>query len=100
MNLLAIETSCDETSAAIVAETGDRARPWAVQSNIVASQAAIHRENLSRDEIRSTEKEDDTVRNLIARTGALGRRRTDHAIDAAHFSRLMVSYSGRPTTFE
>jgi N6-L-threonylcarbamoyladenine synthase len=42
--LLAIETSCDETSAAVVAETGDPARPWRLLSNIVASQAAIHRE--------------------------------------------------------
>lgn len=44
MNLLAIETSCDETAAAVVAETGDPARPWALRSNIVASQIAIHRE--------------------------------------------------------
>jgi N6-L-threonylcarbamoyladenine synthase len=44
MNLLAIETSCDETAAAIVAETGDAARPWQIRSNVVASQAAIHRE--------------------------------------------------------
>ena len=43
MNLLAIETSCDETAAAVVAETGDPARPWSVLSNIVASQTAIHR---------------------------------------------------------
>ena len=44
MNLLAIETSCDETAAAVIAETGDSARPWALRSNIVASQVAIHRE--------------------------------------------------------
>src|SRR5688572_25208962 len=44
MNLLAIETSCDETAAAVIAETGDSARPWQLKSNIVASQAAIHRE--------------------------------------------------------
>ena len=44
MNLLAIETSCDETAAAVIAETGDAARPWQLKSNIVASQAAIHRE--------------------------------------------------------
>jgi tRNA N6-adenosine threonylcarbamoyltransferase len=44
MNLLAIETSCDETAAAVVAETGDPARPWALKSNIVASQIPIHRE--------------------------------------------------------
>jgi N6-L-threonylcarbamoyladenine synthase len=44
MNLLAIETSCDETAAALIAETGDAARPWEIRSNIVASQAAIHRE--------------------------------------------------------
>ena len=44
MNLLAIETSCDETAAAIIAETGDSARPWQIRSNVVASQTAIHRE--------------------------------------------------------
>ena len=44
MNLLAIETSCDETAAAVIAETGDAAAPWRICSNVVASQAAIHRE--------------------------------------------------------
>jgi N6-L-threonylcarbamoyladenine synthase len=44
MNLLAIETSCDETAAAVIAETGDVAKPWAIRSNVVASQDAIHRE--------------------------------------------------------
>ncbi len=44
MMLLAIETSCDETAAAVVAETGDATRPWQIRSSIVASQAAIHRE--------------------------------------------------------
>ena len=44
MNLLAIETSCDETAAALIAETGDPARPWALRSNVIASQTAIHRE--------------------------------------------------------
>jgi len=44
MNLLAIETSCDETAAAVVAETGAADRPWQIRSNIVASQVAIHRE--------------------------------------------------------
>jgi N6-L-threonylcarbamoyladenine synthase len=44
MRVLGIETSCDETSAAIVDETGDVHRPWAVRSNIVASQVGIHRE--------------------------------------------------------
>ena len=43
MNLLALETSCDETAAAVVTETGDPARPWSIASNIVASQTAIHR---------------------------------------------------------
>ena len=43
MQLLAIETSCDETAAAVVADTGDPARPWDVRSNIVASQVEIHR---------------------------------------------------------
>jgi N6-L-threonylcarbamoyladenine synthase len=44
MRILGIETSCDETSAAVVEETGDAARPWAIRTNIVASQIAIHKE--------------------------------------------------------
>ena len=44
MRILGIETSCDETSAAVVEETGDAAKPWSIRSNIVASQVAIHRE--------------------------------------------------------
>jgi N6-L-threonylcarbamoyladenine synthase len=44
MNLLAIETSCDETAAAVIAETGNVAIPWQIRSNVVASQVAIHRE--------------------------------------------------------
>jgi len=41
MLMLGIETSCDETSAAVVSETGGR---WTIGSNIVASQVNIHRE--------------------------------------------------------
>jgi N6-L-threonylcarbamoyladenine synthase len=44
MIILGIETSCDETAASVVAETGDPARPWAIRSSVVASQVAIHRE--------------------------------------------------------
>src|SRR5690349_7468059 len=44
VTLLAIETSCDETAAAVFSETGDPGKPWQLRSNIVASQAAIHRE--------------------------------------------------------
>ena len=44
MLILGIETSCDETSAAVVEETGDVDRPWAVRSNAIASQIPIHRE--------------------------------------------------------
>jgi N6-L-threonylcarbamoyladenine synthase len=44
MRILGIETSCDETSAAVVEETGDPATPWAIRSNVVASQVVIHRE--------------------------------------------------------
>ena len=44
MIILGIETSCDETSAAVVEETGNAARPWAIRSNVVASQVPIHRE--------------------------------------------------------
>jgi tRNA N6-adenosine threonylcarbamoyltransferase len=42
--LLAIETSCDETAAAILENTGNPAQPWRILSSIVASQTAIHRE--------------------------------------------------------
>ena len=41
MLILGIETSCDETSAAIVSEQDGQ---WSIRSNIVASQTAIHRE--------------------------------------------------------
>src|SRR6187399_1230458 len=44
MNVLGIETSCDETAAAVVSTTSDEAHPWQVRSNVVASQASIHRE--------------------------------------------------------
>jgi N6-L-threonylcarbamoyladenine synthase len=41
MNVLGIETSCDETSAAVVFESDG---VWSIGSNVVASQIAIHRE--------------------------------------------------------
>lgn len=44
MLILGIETSCDETAAAVVEETGDTARPWRVLTNVVASQALLHSE--------------------------------------------------------
>jgi N6-L-threonylcarbamoyladenine synthase len=42
--ILAIETSCDETAAAVIGRTTDPGRPWAILSSIVASQTEIHRE--------------------------------------------------------
>lgn len=44
MIVLGIETSCDETAAALVEETGHHDRPWRVRSSVVASQSAIHSE--------------------------------------------------------
>ena len=44
MNVLGIETSCDETAAAVVSTTGDLAKPWVTRSNVIASQTEIHRE--------------------------------------------------------
>ncbi|ODS56235.1 MAG: tRNA (adenosine(37)-N6)-threonylcarbamoyltransferase complex transferase subunit TsaD [Acidobacteria bacterium SCN 69-37] len=44
MNVLGIETSCDETAAAVVSTTGVASRPWIVRANVIASQAGIHRE--------------------------------------------------------
>jgi N6-L-threonylcarbamoyladenine synthase len=44
LTVLGIETSCDETAAAVVSTTGDPARPWQLQSNVIASQVEIHRE--------------------------------------------------------
>jgi N6-L-threonylcarbamoyladenine synthase len=43
MVVLGIETSCDETAAALVEETGDGARPWRLRSSVVASQVEVHR---------------------------------------------------------
>jgi N6-L-threonylcarbamoyladenine synthase len=43
LTVLAIETSCDETAAAVIVETGDSARPWAIRSSVVASQVEMHR---------------------------------------------------------
>ena len=42
--ILAIETSCDETAAAVIGRTSDPGRPWTILSTIVASQTDIHRE--------------------------------------------------------
>jgi N6-L-threonylcarbamoyladenine synthase len=42
MRVLGIESSCDETAAAIV--DGDGVGAWQLRSNVVASQVAIHRE--------------------------------------------------------
>lgn len=39
--VLGIETSCDETAAAVIEDAGGR---WSIRSNIVASQIDIHRE--------------------------------------------------------
>jgi N6-L-threonylcarbamoyladenine synthase len=44
MLTLGIETSCDETAAAVVSTTDDEQRPWRMLSNVIASQADIHRE--------------------------------------------------------
>jgi N6-L-threonylcarbamoyladenine synthase len=44
MVILGVETSCDETAAAVVEETGNADRPWRVLSSIVASQIDLHRE--------------------------------------------------------
>jgi len=41
--VLGIETSCDETAAALVEETGDAAVPWRLRSSVVASQIELHR---------------------------------------------------------
>jgi N6-L-threonylcarbamoyladenine synthase len=44
MRVLGIETSCDETAAAIVEETGNADHPWHLCASVVASQIDIHRE--------------------------------------------------------
>ncbi|MEI6669380.1 MAG: tRNA (adenosine(37)-N6)-threonylcarbamoyltransferase complex transferase subunit TsaD [Acidobacteriota bacterium] len=44
MRILGIESSCDETAAAVVEETAGAAKPWVVRSSVVASQVDIHRE--------------------------------------------------------
>jgi N6-L-threonylcarbamoyladenine synthase len=44
MLVLGIETSCDETAAAVVSAAADGASPWELKSSVVASQVDIHRE--------------------------------------------------------
>jgi N6-L-threonylcarbamoyladenine synthase len=44
MLVLGLETSCDETAAALVDDEGPAGKPWRIRSNIVASQVEIHRE--------------------------------------------------------
>jgi N6-L-threonylcarbamoyladenine synthase len=44
MLVLGIETSCDETAAAVVAAGDGGALPWTATSSVVASQVEIHRE--------------------------------------------------------
>lgn len=44
MLVLGLETSCDETAAALVEQTADPLKPWLLRSNVVASQVEIHRE--------------------------------------------------------
>lgn len=44
MIILGIESSCDETAAAVLEETGSDQKPWRVRSSVVASQVEIHRE--------------------------------------------------------
>jgi N6-L-threonylcarbamoyladenine synthase len=44
VKVLGIETSCDETAAAVVESVDEPDRPWRLRSSIVASQVEIHRE--------------------------------------------------------
>jgi N6-L-threonylcarbamoyladenine synthase len=44
VRVLGIETSCDETAAAVVESGSDAAHPWHIRSSVVASQVEIHRE--------------------------------------------------------
>ena len=43
MNILAIETSCDETSIALVEAKGDKLPSFVIRANLVSSQIKIHR---------------------------------------------------------
>ena len=42
--LLGIETSCDETAAAVAVETAAGPASWEIRSSVIASQVEIHRE--------------------------------------------------------
>ena len=44
MRVIGIETSCDETAAAVVSDTDSSERPWRIDSSIISSQANIHRD--------------------------------------------------------
>ena len=43
LRILGVETSCDETAAAVVSDAGDATHPWVVESSVIASQTEIHR---------------------------------------------------------
>jgi len=43
MNILAIETSCDETSIALIEARGDKLPSFVIHANLVSSQIKIHR---------------------------------------------------------
>ncbi|MBI5153510.1 MAG: tRNA (adenosine(37)-N6)-threonylcarbamoyltransferase complex transferase subunit TsaD [Parcubacteria group bacterium] len=43
MNILAIETSCDETSIALIGAKGDKLPSFVIHANLVSSQIKIHR---------------------------------------------------------
>jgi secondary thiamine-phosphate synthase enzyme len=53
MLILGIETSCDETSAAIVEETADPSRPWSIRSNVIAAGHDSSRVGRRRPELAS-----------------------------------------------
>jgi N6-L-threonylcarbamoyladenine synthase len=111
MRIIGIETSCDETSAAVVEETGDVAKPWASRSNVIASQVPIHRqwggvvpELASRQHIRdicsvverALEEADTTWRDLGAVAVTQGPGLVGSLLVGVSFAKAAAAAAGLP----
>ena len=112
MRILGIETSCDETSAAVVEETGDAARPWAIRSNVVASQvrdpsrvgrrragaglAPAHPRHLRRGRARARRRRRTTGRDLGAVAVTQGPGLVGSLLVGVSFAKAAAAAAGLP----
>ena len=94
MRILGIETSCDETSAAVVEETGDPSRPWAIRSNV--DRLAGRRSTANGAGSCRSSRRVSTSATSAAWSSARSRRPDDAgAISALSPSRRVRGWSGR-----